>query len=80
MVWTDSHEVLNKNGRYTKMCISFLCVCVSVCLSVCLPVKCGSTHTMWYLGLLVGSVGIDVNREERARGGEKKEEKEKTIL
>ena len=35
---------------------------------------------MWYLGLLVGSVGIDVNREERARGGEKKEEKEKTIL
>ena len=32
---------------------------------------------MWYLGLLVGSVGINMNREERARGGEKRKKRKR---
>ena len=61
---------------HSSVCV---CVCLSVCLSVCLPVKCGSTHSRKYLGLLVGSVGIDMNRGERARGKKKKRKKRKRL-
>ena len=68
----------------TLKCVyhSSVCVCVCVCLSVCLPVKCGSTHSGKYLGLLVGSAGIDMNRGERARGKKKnkgRKEKDYTL-
>ena len=61
---------------HSSVCVC-VCVCLSVCLSVCLPVKCGSTHSRKYLGLLVGSVGIEMNRGERARGKKKKGRKGK---